>query len=133
MAGGEGDAAAKQRWEERCGRRGAGEQRNTRRRALPLSPGHPPPPTPPVRPTRTPIRPQADDAEVTYEAYGPGGTGFIIECLTDNLNRTAGDVKSAITKAGCKVAEPGSVMFNFSKQARATPRRAAAWAGKGGR
>jgi hypothetical protein len=31
--------------------------------------------------------PQADYQEVTYEAYGPGGTGFIVECLTDNLNR----------------------------------------------
>jgi hypothetical protein len=59
---------------------------------------------------------QADYSEVVYEAYGPGGTGIIIECLTDNLNRTAGDVKSTITKAGCKVADPGSVMFNFQRQ-----------------
>ena len=33
-----------------------------------------------------------------YEAYGPGGTGFIVDVLTDNVNRSAGDVKSAITK-----------------------------------
>eukprot|EP00877_Chromochloris_zofingiensis_P013246 jgi/Chrzof1/8175/Cz03g00150.t1 len=59
---------------------------------------------------------QADFQESIYESYGPGGTGFIIDCLTDNLNRTAGDVKAAITKSGGKVAEPGSVMFNFLRQ-----------------
>eukprot|EP00197_Chlamydomonas_leiostraca_P013594 CAMPEP_0202859040 /NCGR_PEP_ID=MMETSP1391-20130828/1330_1 /ASSEMBLY_ACC=CAM_ASM_000867 /TAXON_ID=1034604 /ORGANISM="Chlamydomonas leiostraca, Strain SAG 11-49" /LENGTH=269 /DNA_ID=CAMNT_0049538041 /DNA_START=62 /DNA_END=871 /DNA_ORIENTATION=- len=58
---------------------------------------------------------QADYQEVTYEAYGPAGTGFIIDCLTDNLNRTASEVKAAITKSGCKVAEPGSVMFLFTR------------------
>ena len=40
---------------------------------------------------------------MTYEAYGIGGTGFVIECLTDNVNRSASDVKAAITKAGGKV------------------------------
>lgn len=40
---------------------------------------------------------------MTYEAYGHGGTGFVIECLTDNVNRSASDVKAAITKAGGKV------------------------------
>lgn len=58
---------------------------------------------------------QADFSELCYEAYGPGGTGFVVECLTDNLNRTASDVKSTITKLGLKVAEPGSVMFNFER------------------
>ncbi|CAG9463581.1 unnamed protein product [Pedinophyceae sp. YPF-701] len=58
----------------------------------------------------------ADFQEVTYEAYGPGGSGFIVESLTDNVNRTASDVKSTITKAGCKNAEPGSVLFNFTKR-----------------
>ncbi|KXZ44773.1 hypothetical protein GPECTOR_62g888 [Gonium pectorale] len=58
---------------------------------------------------------QGDYQEVTYEAYGPGGTGLIVFCLTDNLNRTASEVKPTITKAGAKVAEPGSVMFNFSR------------------
>jgi transcriptional/translational regulatory protein YebC/TACO1 len=52
---------------------------------------------------------------VSYECYGPGGTGFVIECLTDNLNRTSSEVKAAINKSGCKVAEPGSVMFNFAR------------------
>ncbi|GIM09916.1 hypothetical protein Vretimale_13713, partial [Volvox reticuliferus] len=58
---------------------------------------------------------QGDYQEVTYEAYGPGGTGLIIFCLTDNLNRTASEVKPTVTKAGAKVAEPGSVMFNFTR------------------
>lgn len=58
---------------------------------------------------------QADFSEVTYEAYGPGGTGFIIEALTDNLNRSAADIKSVINKCGCKPAEPGSVQFNFQR------------------
>eukprot|EP00775_Hariotina_reticulata_P002573 gene2573-2875_t len=59
---------------------------------------------------------QGDFQECIYEAYGPGGTGFIIEALTDNVNRTAGDVKSAITKGGGKSADSGSVMFNFMRQ-----------------
>jgi transcriptional/translational regulatory protein YebC/TACO1 len=46
---------------------------------------------------------KADFAEMTYEAYGAGGTGFVIECLTDNVNRSAADVKTAITKGGGKV------------------------------
>ncbi|MEW5320394.1 MAG: hypothetical protein WDW38_011469 [Sanguina aurantia] len=58
---------------------------------------------------------QGDYQELTYEAYGPGGTGFIVQCLTDNVNRSAGDVKAIITKSGCKNAEPGSVLFNFSR------------------
>ncbi|PSC70937.1 putative transcriptional regulatory protein [Micractinium conductrix] len=59
---------------------------------------------------------KADYAEITYEAYGVGGTGFVIECLTDNVNRSASDVKAAITKGGGKVADPGSVLFNFQRQ-----------------
>ena len=59
---------------------------------------------------------QADFTEVTYECYGPGGTGFIIECLTDNVNRSASEVKTQIGSKGYgKVAEPGSVMFNFTR------------------
>jgi transcriptional/translational regulatory protein YebC/TACO1 len=45
----------------------------------------------------------ARGAQMTYEAYGPGGTGFIIEALTDNVNRSAANIKMAITKTGCKV------------------------------
>lgn len=54
--------------------------------------------------------------QVTYEAYGAGGTGFVMECLTDNLNRSASEVRTAVHKAGGKMADPGSVMFNFQRQ-----------------
>lgn len=40
--------------------------------------------------------------QIAYEAYGPGGTGFIIECLTDNLNRTAGDIRGVMSKTDGK-------------------------------
>ena len=53
---------------------------------------------------------------MTYEAYGAGGTGFVMECLTDNLNRSASEVRAAVQKAGGKMADPGSVMFNFQRQ-----------------
>ena len=53
--------------------------------------------------------------QVTYEAYGAGGTGFIAECLTDNVNRSATDVRTAITKGGGKMADSGSVVFNFQR------------------
>jgi YebC/PmpR family DNA-binding regulatory protein len=58
---------------------------------------------------------KADYSEMTYEAYGPGGTGFIIEALTDNVNRTAGDVRGLMSKVEGKMAEMGSVKFNFSR------------------
>lgn len=57
----------------------------------------------------------ADYSEIFYEAYGPGGTGFIIEALTDNVNRTASDVRIAVTKSGGKMADVGSVLFNFQR------------------
>lgn len=57
----------------------------------------------------------ADFSEMVYEAYGPGGTGFIIEALTDNVNRTASEVRAAVTKGGGKMADVGSVLFNFSR------------------
>ncbi len=53
---------------------------------------------------------------VTYEAYGPGGVACIIECLTDNKNRTLSNVRSAIEKRGGKWAESGSVLFMFAKK-----------------
>ncbi len=57
----------------------------------------------------------ADYAECLYEAYGPGGTGFVIEALTDNVNRTAAEVRSAVTKGGGKMADSGSVLFSFAR------------------
>ena len=49
--------------------------------------------------------------EVTYEGYGPAGTAFYVECLTDNLNRTAADVRSAFTHAGGNLGTAGSVSY----------------------
>jgi YebC/PmpR family DNA-binding regulatory protein len=51
--------------------------------------------------------------EVRYEGYAPGGVAVIIEALTDNRNRTAGEVRSAFTKAGGALAETGAVSFMF--------------------
>jgi YebC/PmpR family DNA-binding regulatory protein len=58
--------------------------------------------------------------ELTYEAYGHGGVGFIINCLSDNKNRAIGDVSTAIKKEECKVAAPGSVAFSFQRKGRLT-------------
>ena len=55
-------------------------------------------------------------AAVIYEAYAPGGTACIIECLTDNKNRTLNNVRSTIEKRGGKWAESGSVMFMFDQK-----------------
>jgi YebC/PmpR family DNA-binding regulatory protein len=54
--------------------------------------------------------------EATYEAYGPGGIGIIIEVATDNKNRTYPDVRTALTKNGGNMAEPGSVAFQFTRK-----------------
>lgn len=51
--------------------------------------------------------------EITYEGYGPGGVAMLVECLTDNSNRTAGDVRSAFGKHGGNLAAPGAVKFVF--------------------
>ena len=54
--------------------------------------------------------------EVTYEAYGPGGVGIIIETATDNRNRTLPEVKTALIKNGGRIADAGSVMFQFTRK-----------------
>ena len=54
--------------------------------------------------------------EVMYEGYGPGGTAIIIECATDNKNRTYPEVRNAFTKNGGNMAEPGSVAFQFTRK-----------------
>ena len=54
--------------------------------------------------------------EITYEAYGPGGVGVIIETATDNRNRTYPEVRSAIAKNGGTIADAGSVAFQFSRK-----------------
>lgn len=54
--------------------------------------------------------------EVMYEGYGPGGIAVIIECATDNKNRTYPDVRLAFSKNGGNMAEPGSVAFQFERK-----------------
>lgn len=54
--------------------------------------------------------------EETYEAYGPGGIGIIIEAATDNKNRTMPEVRNVLTKNGGRLADPGSVMFQFERK-----------------
>lgn len=52
--------------------------------------------------------------EVRYEGFGPGGVGVIVECLTDNRNRTAGEVRAAFTKCAGNLGETNSVSFGFN-------------------
>lgn len=54
--------------------------------------------------------------ELRYEGYGPGGTAVIVDCMTDNRNRTASEVRHAFTKAGGNLGTDGSVSYMFSKQ-----------------
>lgn len=54
--------------------------------------------------------------EATYEAMGPGGVGIIIETATDNKNRTFPEVRNALTKNGGRIADAGSVMFQFNRK-----------------
>jgi YebC/PmpR family DNA-binding regulatory protein len=62
---------------------------------------------------------QGNDAEsyeeIRYEGYGPGGVAIIVEVLTDNRNRTAGDVRASFTKSGGNLAETGAVSFMFDR------------------
>ena len=51
--------------------------------------------------------------QIRYEGYGPGGVAVIVEVLTDNRNRTAGEVRATFTKAGGNLAETGAVAFMF--------------------
>jgi len=55
--------------------------------------------------------------EMTYEGYGQNGVAILVETLTDNRNRTAGNVKSSFTKGGGNIGEPGSVAWMFNKRA----------------
>lgn len=58
----------------------------------------------------------ADLQEITYEGYGPGGVGLIIETATDNRNRTLPEVKTALVKNGGQLADAGSVAFQFERK-----------------
>jgi YebC/PmpR family DNA-binding regulatory protein len=53
---------------------------------------------------------------ITYEGYAPGGVAVLVECLTDNRNRAASDVRVAFTRNGGSLADPGSVTYLFSRR-----------------
>ena len=53
---------------------------------------------------------------ITYEAYGPSGVALMIECLTDNKNRAAAEVRTALSRNGGTLADPGSVAYNFTRK-----------------
>ncbi len=57
-----------------------------------------------------------DYQSIMYEGYGPGGIALLIECLTDNRNRAAAEVRTAMTRNGGTMADPGSVAYNFSRK-----------------
>ena len=56
--------------------------------------------------------------EVIYEGYGPGGVALMVECLTDNRNRTAGDVRASFSKGGGNLAAEGAVAWMFQQEGR---------------
>jgi transcriptional/translational regulatory protein YebC/TACO1 len=68
-----------------------------------------------------------DDANmetIIYEGYGPGGTAVMVECLSDNRNRTVAEVRHAFTKTGGNLGTDGSVSYLFSKKASSPSRKA---------
>ena len=58
----------------------------------------------------------ADYEAITYEGYAPGGVAVLIECLTDNRNRAASEVRTALTRNGGTLADPGSVAYLFNRK-----------------
>jgi YebC/PmpR family DNA-binding regulatory protein len=58
----------------------------------------------------------ADWQTITYEGYGPNGVAILIECLTDNRNRAASEVRVAVTRNGGSMADPGSVSYLFNRK-----------------
>lgn len=54
--------------------------------------------------------------QITYEGYGPGGVGLLIEVLTDNRNRSGSDIRSLLSKNGGSLAEPGAVSWQFERK-----------------
>jgi YebC/PmpR family DNA-binding regulatory protein len=59
---------------------------------------------------------QADYSEITYELYGHGGVGLLVEIMTDNKNRISSDIRIATNKRGGTIASPGAVAFNFDRK-----------------
>ena len=58
----------------------------------------------------------AEYVTIMYEGYGPNGVAVLIECLTDNRNRAASDVRVAMTRNGGSMADPGSVSYLFNRK-----------------
>jgi YebC/PmpR family DNA-binding regulatory protein len=58
----------------------------------------------------------ADYQTIMYEGYAPGGVALLIECLTDNRNRAAGEVRTAMTRNGGSMADAGSVSYMFARK-----------------
>jgi YebC/PmpR family DNA-binding regulatory protein len=58
----------------------------------------------------------ADYEAITYEGYGPGGVAVLVECLTDNRNRAATEVRTALSRNGGNLADPGRVAYLFSRK-----------------
>ena len=58
----------------------------------------------------------ADWETITYEGYAPGGVAILIECLTDNRNRAAAEVRTALTRNGGQLGDPGSVSYVFDRK-----------------
>jgi YebC/PmpR family DNA-binding regulatory protein len=58
----------------------------------------------------------ADWQNITYEGYAPGGVAVLIECLTDNRNRAASEVRTIMTRGGGSMADPGSVSYLFNRK-----------------
>ena len=58
----------------------------------------------------------ADWQSITYEGYGPNGVAMLVECLTDNRNRAAADVRTAMTRNGGSLADPNSVAYLFNRK-----------------
>ena len=54
--------------------------------------------------------------EIRYEGYGPGGIAIMVDCMTNNRNRTVGEVRHALTKHGGNLGTDGSVAYLFKKQ-----------------
>jgi YebC/PmpR family DNA-binding regulatory protein len=57
-----------------------------------------------------------DYQTIMYEGYGPGGIALLIECLTDNRNRAAAEVRTIMSRNGGQMADPGSVAYNFARK-----------------
>ncbi|WP_445184387.1 YebC/PmpR family DNA-binding transcriptional regulator [Pseudonocardia sp. Cha107L01] len=58
----------------------------------------------------------ADYQSITYEGYGPNGVAVLVECLSDNRNRAASEVRTAMTRNGAQMADPGSVAYLFTRK-----------------